>query len=379
MLDHHDSRSYEIAASEAAGKAREKLARIIDKGRQKASTAVEDIMKEYEIRRDSLVPGRALNFNTADEKALVPFNVAIGDRPINLTGHSQTQLFEKLGIPKIYVDRLQKMKDPWAYELLVENLKRLAEKHIGDERLLVRLVGDTAKGILSSSYRRMDASPIYEAFFKLGIEQGYVPVDGLNTDTRYHIKMLKDVIYEPAPNEVVTFGVSLTTSDYGSGALALQFFLMRLWCTNYAIAENVMRKVHLGKRFEGNEDDYEVFSQKTYELDTKTVASAVKDIMTMGLDSRIEQTCKLIEDANEKQIDVRKALDSLQKKGILTKEMSKTAETLYENVDEIVMLPQNKGAWRFSNVLSFMANSDKLAGDKTIDLQAEAWEVLKAA
>lgn len=371
MLIHHGGKEYQLAAGEAAEHARNKLQAIIDSGKQNAKIALVSIMNEYAIRKDLIADKEAIDYGITDDGKV---DILIGDKALKTTNYSYSQLLNRLGLPKTYADRLTDRKELWAAGLLYNNLTTLTKQGLED-RLLLRTVNGVAKGVLSSSYRRMDASPIYEAFIQEGLKHGFVPVAGLNTDTRYHIKMLYEELFEPAPNEVVAFGFSLTTSDYGAGALTLQFLVMRLWCTNYAIGQNCLRKVHLGKRFDGGD----MFSQDTYDLDTKTIASAVRDVMSdgsNGLRGRMYNTCKLIANANEKQLDVTKELEAMRHRNILTKPEANEAEVLYNSSVGVVELPQNKGAWRFSNVLSLMANNTE--GDHQLDLQEAAMKVLAA-
>jgi hypothetical protein len=374
-LAHHGPRPYNEAAAEAAEKTRFKLKSIIDKGRIRAQGTVESILNEYNKREDVLVPASAIGYNVGPGvPTALDIQVLLGNKQVNLTNHSVTQLLNRIGMPKTFAEKLSLGKTGWTRELLLHNLRTLTDGTLEENRLLFRIVDQTAKGVLSSAYRRMDASPIVSNFIKEGMGAGLVPVDGLNTDTRYHIKMLSTKIYEPVPNEVVTFGMSFTTSDYGAGALQLQFFLMRLVCTNYAIGEDCLRKVHLGKRF--TEEEGRGFSQKTYDLDTETIASAVKDVISEGLEEKADTVCGLIANANEKKVSLQSELDKFRKKGLLTKDQSETAKALYENVTEITYLPEQKSAWRLSNVLSLMAQQQ--SGDKKLDLESAAMELLVA-
>ena len=376
MLYHHDSASYEAAATEAETRARSKMEEILERGREKAKMAIEGIAEEFNSRADMLVPTNAVRYEIDPGAATASqIRIFLGERPFNLTDHALGQTLARMGMPKAYLDRLRRIDEPWANELLLGSMKRLIDHSVGVDRLLFRAVGNTVKGVLSSAYRRsLDASPIIQVFMEEGIKAGLVPVDGLNTETRFHVKLIYDRLYSPAPHEVIAFGFSLTTSDYGAGALQIQFFLMRLWCTNFAIGENCMREIHIGRRFK-TEDEL-VLSQQTYDLDTKTVASAVKDIIADGIERRAGAVCELIKNANEKKIDVKGALESFRKRGVITKEQGRTAEALYENVNDVTFLPPERSAWRLSNVLSLMAQGQ--AGDRKLDLEEAAMELVSA-
>jgi hypothetical protein len=237
--------------------------------------------------------------------------------------------------------------------------------------MLFRIVEGRVKGILSNQYRRMDASPIFETFVQQGLKSGLVPFDGMNTDTRYHVKMLHPEVYEPVDGEVVGFGLSITTSDYGAGALQMQMFLMRVWCTNLAIGEDVLRKIHIGKRFDDNDM---ALSNRTYELDTKAVASAVQDLVGTSFGKRVDQTLAMIKKNAEKEIDPTTALKNLYNRRVLDKKQVEVAQNLYDNAGE-ELLPASSSMWRLSNTLSLMANG-KVDGDTSLRLQEAAFAVL---
>lgn len=355
---------------ERLAQAREKMERIIEQGREKAMQSLNSIVAEYEVRNDMLVPAQGIRYDDLDTG-----RIRVDSNPLELTGHSLNQLLGRVGMPKTYYNTLTDERQGWATDLLKTNLRTLTDNVLGDDRLLFRVVGGVAKGVLSSAYRRIDASPVFQSFLMEGMNAGLVPADGANTSTRYHVKLLHPAVYEPVEGEVVAYGLSLTTSDYGAGALDLQMFIMRVWCANGAIGDSMLRKVHMGRRV--SEEDNSLLSQRTYDLDTQTVASAVKDLVGIGFQSKVDETNALIVKASEKDVDVAKAIDKLRTKGVFTKEDGQTAKALYENVTEVTMLPQQSGAWRWGNVLSLMANSKDIDADKALDLQVESALALK--
>jgi hypothetical protein len=87
----------------------------------------------------------------------------------------------------------------------------------------------------------------------------------------------------PQPIEIQTelngtiylaFGTRLSSSDYGDGALELRSFILQGVCLNGAVRESVLRAIHLGAKLPNNIG----LSQETYELDSKTTASAIRDL-----------------------------------------------------------------------------------------------------
>ena len=365
-----------ILSPELAVQARAKMEHIIEAGQRKALNGMESIINEYGIRKDSLVPAAEIKYHHIINKE----RLTIGAKVVQTTTHSLSQLLERIKMPKTFYNALQGNKEDWAVNLLQENLRVLTDGNLKENKLLFRTVGkgdeSVVKGILSNEYRRMDATPIFKTFIETGMEEGLVPSDGLNTNTRYHIKMLDKEIYEPIKGEIIGFGLSITTSDYGVGALTIQMNIMRVFCTNLAIGDNMLRQIHLGKRF--GEDEL-VLSQATYDLDTKAIASAVRDIIRIHFKDKVVQYLKRIADSDGQEINVDSILKNLQEKGIMNKGQLDTAKALYRNVDDIEVLPQQEGAWRMSNVISLMANDKKIDGDTSLRFQEAAYGILKAA
>ena len=92
----------------------------------------------------------------------------------------------------------------------------------------------------------------------------------------------------------------------------MRSFLLNGACLNGMVRESVMRQIHLGGRL----PDTLALSQRTYELDTKTTVSAVKDL-TKGLYSKdtIMQKAIEIQGASEIDVDFDKELKSLVQRG----------------------------------------------------------------
>lgn len=360
-----------ILNPELAEQAKVKMTSIIEQGRQKAINGMDSMFQEYKVRRDYLVNPMYINYWELNNQVMMSINLEAETLKEQPTNYALDQLLSRIKMPKLFYNNLNvESEDNWSRDLLVENLSKLTTGNV-KEKLLFRVVGDKIKGILSNQYRRMDASPVFEAFLKTGIAHGLIPCDGMNTDTRYHVKMMHPEVYEPVQGEVVGFGLSLTTSDYGNGALQMQMFIMRVFCTNLAIGEDVLRKIHIGKRF----DDSIPLSQRTYELDTKAVGSAVHDIVGDHFQSKVKDTLELIERSNGKEINIENTLKNLRDRGSLNKSQALAAKELYDN-NATELLPKQEGAWRFSNVLSLMAQNQDMSGDVSLKLQEEAFAVL---
>jgi hypothetical protein len=131
-----------------------------------------------------------------------------------------------------------------------------------------------------------------------------------------------------------------------------------------------MKQRHLGGRLT---EDMEL-SQRTYELDTATMASATRDIVAGILSPKaIDDQCNLVRSAHSRETDWHQAFRSIRS---LTKAEENKAKDAFEGEDT-VMLPPGKTVWRFSNALSWVANtcSDP---ERKLELQQVAGSVLAA-
>jgi len=346
-----------------------KLNEIIEKGKASLQKTLEEIQHEFTIREDMAVRPTAIDFLVQGHK----IQPVIQDEAYDLTDHSQGQMLNRAGIPAQFAQKLMDLEEN---ELLSRNLKRLTER-MQDGGILLRRVGTTIKGWLSPAYKRMDAAPIMEAFLKRSLENGFVPYRGMNTDYRYQVSMIQPRFWEPVPGEFVVFGTSLVTGDYGNQSLEIDLLMLRIVCLNLAIGHDLFRKIHLGSRFQmGQSDEIVPISQKTINLDTDTISSAVTDVVDAG-ETHIKLLEHKIQEASGKEIrDPKSIYDSLRKRG-LRKETVEQIKTAYDLPQEVEILPKGNNLWRLSNAISLVANGIERPDEK-VDLEKEAMNLLMA-
>lgn len=377
MLYHHDStRTYAEAASDAARQARAKLEATIERGRANAMAVIAKV--ESEVPEDRIVRGPALNFEAGNAAAgdglmvrLPDAGVAAGiARSTAMTVHSNAlqQLTERgpAAMPMKYVRELQETH--WGRELLADSLSRIYAN--SDERYLARSFGGQLRGFLSSSYRRLDSRPLLDSFASAVAKVGAIPVEGYVTDTRVTLKALMPQVYEPVPGEVVALGLAWGNSDYGNGAHSLRIFMLRLWCTNYAIGDESLRQIHLG----GQLADDMNYSDRTYRLDTARSASMIRDTvdMTLGPDG-VYRALDAVKQANEDKVDPKPVGAYLKKR--LGTGMATQVSDAFSSAD-VEMMPPGQTRWRLSNAISWVAGQTADTESK-LDLMRAAGEVLK--
>lgn len=360
MLIHHDSRPYEVAASEARNKALNIIEGKIEQGKQNALKVIEHVQTNQPVDYIAKLP--VLDFRPDDNGVYIQMPEA---PMMQLHRNALGQAAQKADIPMAYIDTLASEKQ---FDLIATNFNRRFEDRKG--RALLRTLGSQVRGFLSDKYRRIDSRPIVDAFIAQLHKLGALPYEGYVTDTKISIQAIDTHIYEPIPNEIMAFVYNLSTSDYGNGALEFNTSVLRIWCTNLAMGQEMLRQVHLGKRL----DEKLVYSQQTYELDSQTVVSALGDTIQYAL-SDGNKTAYLdgIVEAHNQKIDPYKVKDLLQKR--LGKET--TAQVIEAfNSPDVEMLPAGNSNWRMSNAISWIAGKEADA-ERKLDIMKVAGEWLK--
>jgi hypothetical protein len=343
------------------------LQKVLDEGRQRVQQVIAEIDHEYSVRQDIISRPDKIGINVWPNKEGV--SVKVANRAYGLTDWSMGQMLNRACVPSTY---FAKMVNYDKLALAKRNIEEMIQA-TSEKGLLFRCVENTCKGILSTSYKMMDASVVFQSFVKRAVDEGYVPLAGMNTQSRYHLKFVRDNVIEIAGDEIVT-GLSIQTSDYGAGANDIEFFIMRVVCQNMMKGFDILHKVHLGSRKEYMfGDDGFVFSDRTQKFDALTLASAVSDVVKAA--QQFEPEVLNIVNAANKEIDAKGIIEKLKKTQKLGTEEAKRAQVLYDSPLGYELLPPQKTLWRFANVLSLLAKDEK--DDKKLELEALSFDVLK--
>lgn len=373
QLIHHSGRDYKEAASDAARHAKAQLEGQISKGRASAAHIVNRIMTE--VPRDQMVRGKSMVFDgdIDNRTAGSPTGLVVGFGDDAYTVHNNAfgQLCERSGLKTAYANWLMEPERAgWGTNLAAYNLRTLYSKT--NDQYLSRSYNGQMRGFLSDRFNvGLDSRPLIEAFTASCQANGLVPIDGNATDVRFEMKALLPVVFEPAPHEVIAFGVKWHNSDYGKGTHQLQLFMLRLMCTNYMVAGKGLRQIHLGKRL----DEAMRFSQETYKLDSATVASAIRDLVTSFTETdTINAYLNVVAEAHAEEVNVDKRIESLKTK--LSKGQVDRVRDAFRSAD-VVNMPAGNTVWRLSNAISWVAGQSSDVDEK-LDLQEVAGSVLPA-
>ena len=339
---------------------------------------MERLVNEGKIAQDYIAP-IGVNLKMNDHSPVITFSgedslqMNMPDGKFSIHDNAIGQLADRMGIPSRYLRGLAS-GEPWAKHLAAT----LLNEHSGwtqRSRVLVRTVGRQVRGVLSDSYRRLNSVEILTAFVQEAAEQGAVISDAYMNDTKIWAETIlpTPITVPTAKNgDVIIFaGARFSTSDYGDGAVDMRAFLLNGACLNGMVRESVMKQVHLGSKLPDNLQ----LSQQTYELDTKTTVSAVRDL-TKGLFSKdnLMQKAYEIQGASEIEVDFDHELKRLTRDGGLLKQEGKEVEKILMRNDPEDGVQGGATLWKLTQAIT--AHARELTPERSRELHEISGQLL---
>lgn len=347
-----------------------KVQRMIDGKAVGVKETMERLVHEGKIAQDYIAL-IGVNLKAKDHRPVITFDgeqrlsLNMPDGKFSLHDNAIGQLADRMGIPQRYLRGLAS-GEPWAVALAAHLLNQHSD-WTDRSRVLIRTVGEQVRGVLSDSYRRLNSVEILTAFVQEAAHQGAVISDAYMNDTKVWAETIlpTPITIPTAKNgDVIIFaGARFSTSDYGDGAVDMRAFLLNGACLNGMVRESVMKQVHLGSKLPDNLQ----LSQKTYELDTKTTVSAVRDL-TKGLFSKDNLMQKAIEiqGASEIDVDFEHELKNLTKNGSLLKTESKEVEKILMRNDPEDGVQGGATLWKLTQAIT--AHARELTPERSREL-----------
>lgn len=348
----------------------DKVQKMINGKAVGVQATMERLINEGKIAQDYIAP-IGVNLKQKDHSPVITFNggdsltMNMPDDLFSLHDNAIGQLADRMGVPQRYLRSLAS-GETWAKNLAAEILN----EHSGwtqRTRVLVRTVGTQVRGVLSDSYRRLNSVEILTAFVQEASRQGAVISDAYMNDTKVWAETIlpQPIVIPTAKNgDVIIFaGARFSTSDYGDGAVDMRAFLLNGACLNGMVRESVMKQVHLGSKLPDNLQ----LSQRTYELDTRTTVSAVKDL-TKGLFSRdnlMKKACE-IQGASEIDVDFEHELKKLTRDGGLLKSEGKEVEKILMRNDPEDGVQGGATLWKLTQAIT--AHARELTPERSREL-----------
>lgn len=329
----------------------EKVNSLLDRSQQRNAGILARIESDNSLLTDFLMPLNIKSPLTFEANGSI--KMIFNDEQYSLHHNALMQLAEKFGVPQRYLKDLASTE--WGRKLAQQVLTD-HKNNIARQRVLIRTVGSEARAVLSDKYRRLNSEPIYKSFIEESGLAGAQIYEAEYTDTKSYISTIIPQVFEilTENNGLIhsVFGARISNSDYGDGALEVRAFQMNCVCLNGMVAESQLKQIHLGKRLPDNLN----FSERTYNLDTQAMASAVSDIMKSVLSpERIKETAGRIKEASSIVIDLDKEIKKLPKMGMLKDEVEKVEKRLM-NSDEAQGVTGKPTKWKLSQAITSVSN-----------------------
>lgn len=294
-----------------------KVQRMIDGKAVGVQQTMDRLINEGKIAQDFIAP-LGVNLKRNDHSPVITFDgqgsslmMNMPEGQFSLHSNAVGQLADRMGVPQRYLRTLANGGE-WERNLAATILNQHSD-NTQRSRVLIRAVGMEVRGVLSDSYRRLNSVQILTAFIEEAAGQGAVISDAYMNDTKVWAETI-------LPQPIV-----IPTAKNGDGAVDMRAFMLNGACLNGMVRESVMKQVHLGSKL----PDSLALSQRTYELDTKTTVSAVRDL-TRGLFSvdNIREKAYEIQGASEMEVDLEKEVKKLTSSGALLKAEGQEVEKL---------------------------------------------------
>jgi hypothetical protein len=283
------------------------------------------------------------------QSAEIGFNkvcAKMNNKYVPLHNNALSQLCSKLKIPKSYITELG-LKS-FGGELIAHNLNTLAQNNI--ERVLIRENRNQIKAVLSENYKRLDSKELLTQFISACKLVGAVPYDAYTLDTKMEFRVLLPKVFKLSDNEFdnTAFGLSFKHSDYGTSALSVQLFKIRLICRNGMTTTTAIREVHLSSSISNNIQ----FAQDTLDSDSKTASLKLRDSVKNCLsDVNLKTLLMQCSEARKDVVSESKVTKLLLP---LEKSHSRDIKTLFYSPDNVNM-PSGHTRERLAETVSFFS------------------------
>jgi hypothetical protein len=233
------------------------------------------------VKRDVVADTRnvSLQVQPTDSGHTAPvmhINGIDGMERMPITSHAHGQIAERLKIPRQHYRRLL-ADHP---DLLAYSVNTLFNRE--PEKRMVRTLDGKARALMSDKYRPLDNYDLAMAVLPILQEQAGMTVESCDiTDTRMYIKAFfpgTEAPVTPKVGDIVRSGVTITNSEVGAGALAIQPSFLELWCTNGCTTDiGSKRRTHVGARQAGNGEAFELYRDETKRQTDKAFWMQVQD------------------------------------------------------------------------------------------------------
>ncbi|RUL86982.1 DUF932 domain-containing protein [Tautonia sociabilis] len=234
-----------------------------------------EVLRQSETKHDYLAPSRCLAVTTSEAGTSLELATTRDLAPLPLKDTAHGQLAERLGIPKVYYDRMRE-EAPTLFDANVNHWLASSE-----DRRLVRTLDGRARAILSDRYRVLDNLDLASVAVPVLQDHGFELVSAELTEKKLYLKATTPKIQaEVRRGDVVQAGVVISNSEVGHGTLKIEPLLFFLVCTNgLVMPEAAMRRQHVGRHIGDLEGGERYYLDETRQADDLAFWLKVRDTL----------------------------------------------------------------------------------------------------
>jgi|SRR5262245_6964379 len=253
-----------------------------------------ELRRQVDSRQDFIAPQGAMVVKAGDGIGYPVTLEGLNGNHFGITPHAHGQFAQHLGIPQKYYDRMLTEKPG----LLADNINAwLADKV--EEKRMVRTLDGEVRGFLSAKFRPLDNFDLADAVLPTLVARKVKMMSQELTATRMYLKGILPDLSEPEPIPGTEWGVGhnisterrivaaivISNSDVGAGTLRIEPSVFVTHCTNLAVlSQAAMKKYHIGRAFDVDASNYEIYRDSTRRLDDAAFWAKVVDITNAAFD-----------------------------------------------------------------------------------------------
>lgn len=290
----------------------------------------------------------------------------------NIKENAHQQIASKLDIPHKYYNKMQEIPG-----LRAKNVNAWLHKENGNKKHFIRTLDGNVRAFLSDRFKPVDNDLILASFLPV-IKDMYLQVKSCGlTDKKMYIQVLfPGIEIEVVPGDAVRFGVTLSNSEVGRGAVTIKSLIWRLVCSNGMVAENLLHKYHVGRRVGEDISDYDIYQSDTIIAELESFKKRIRDIFIYCLKESYFQ--KLVEEkirtaVNDEIKDLSNTVEKITKKYVFSE---KEKEKIIMNMGkEAGRNSINNNRWHLSNSITALAH-DIEDQEKQYEYEKTGWDIL---
>ena len=327
------------------------------------------VMENAKSKRDYVISAPLMRMNDDQE---ITWDSAAGPVITVPTAHASNQLADYLGIPRKFLERIQKD----APDLISVNVNRLLETHVGESRM-IRTMAGTSRAILSDRYRRLDHEDLCESIIIPEIlgNPNYEIESIKVTGSKFYCQIVTPKMQgEIRVGDPIQFGIQISNSEIGLGAWDISTFIKRLRCKNGMTGLDFGRKkAHIGGRVFGDGETGILTDETQKAIDTAFWMESRDYIKSLtSQDSFDKVMASLRETANEPvKGDPALVVEELSSRFSLRENESKSV--LYSFLSE-----NDHTRWGLANAVTEVANAHT-SYDRAVELQGMGGTIMALA